>query len=142
MFYYFCLFLYSVYLWKTMNHSRCSKLCLYQLLFRIIILCKHSLFFSCIVESGHCAFGSVRRRIKPEGRLAGLVKFMLLRFVRHQRHSVLLRGDVVVVMVTVWLLGCDCLCPVTPEGGVLWHAAGQFPCIYSSFQSRGFGVTS
>lgn len=24
-------------------------------------------------------------------------------------------------------MGCDCLCPVTPQGGVLWHAEGQFP---------------
>lgn len=31
------------------------------------------------------------------------------------------------VRVSVWLLGCDCLCPVTPQGGVLWHAGGKVP---------------
>lgn len=38
----------------------------------------------------------------------------------------------VVVSVRVWLLGCNCLCAVTPQGGVLWHAVGEYPCICSS----------
>ncbi len=58
---------------------------------------------------------------------------------RSRGHSHLFSGSVcggVKGKVSMWLLGCDCLCPVTPQGGVLWHATGQFHCIYSSLQSR------
>lgn len=49
---------------------------------------------------------------------------VLLRLPPHLWYSVC--GDVI-VSVRVWLLGYNCLCPVTPQGGVLWHAVGQFP---------------
>lgn len=30
------------------------------------------------------------------------------------------------VLVSVQLLDCDCFCPVTPQGGVLWHVVELF----------------
>lgn len=35
------------------------------------------------------------------------------------------------------LLDCDCFCPVTPQGGVLWHALGVFPTASTVASSPG-----
>lgn len=51
-------------------------------------------------------------------------------------HLYIISGGVV-VRISEQLLDCDCFCPVTPQGDVLWHALGLFPTASTVASSPG-----